>query len=305
MTPRELGDEARALSMPGDAPQSSPFGPPTTVGVLLMSFGTAATLDDVPAYLASVRGGAPAPDELVAEFQRRFARVGGSPLTRITRDQAVALETLLNGATEAGYLVRVGMRHAPPFISKGMRELAEAGVDRVVAVILSPQYSDVIMGGYLRAIATAREGLGDDIDVRVARAWYDVDDFLDGLAGRLVAALQRAGPDDVPVLFTAHSLPRSGADGEPGYIQQLFDTATAVAERAHLARERWQFAYQSAGHTREPWLAPDIKDLLPDLRARGHRTVVVAPVQFLSDHLEVLYDIDVAAREEAEGLGMK
>src|SRR5437870_263271 len=122
MTPRELGDEARALSMPGDAPQSSPFGPPTTVGVLLMSFGTAATLDDVPAYLASVRGGRPAPDELVAEFQRRFARVGGSPLTRITAEQAAALETRLN--VDAGgdtvYRVAIGMRHAPPFIADGL-----------------------------------------------------------------------------------------------------------------------------------------------------------------------------------------
>jgi protoporphyrin/coproporphyrin ferrochelatase len=306
----------------------------TPVGVLLMSFGTAATLDDVPAYLASVRGGKPAPDELVAEFQRRFARVGGSPLTRITRDQAAALEALLNedrgspagsGAGGQGsarsaapgpwplapgpcYVVRVGMRHAAPFIADGLRELADAGARRLVGIILSPQYSDVIMGGYLRAAAAARDVLGGELDVTVVGAWNDVDEFLDGLAARLSAALDQVPGEErenVPVLCTAHSLPRNVADGEPGYIEQLRQTAAAVAERAGLAASQWNFAYQSAGHTREEWLIPDIKDLLPGLRADGHKNVVVAPIQFLSDHLEVLYDIDIAAREEAEALGME
>jgi ferrochelatase len=291
------------------------------VGVLLMSFGTAATLNDVPAYLASVRGGKPAPNELIIEFRRRFARVGGSPLTRITREQAAALEALLNtdgnrgtirGVSSnphaPGYCVRVGMRHAPPFIADGLRELADAGAQRVVAVILSPQYSHIIMGGYLRAIAAAREARGDALEVKVAGAWNDVDDFLTGLTARLRAALDRLDADErsrVPVVFTAHSLPRSVADGEPDYIEQLRRTASAIATRAGLPGERWTFAYQSAGHTREEWLTPDIKDLIPGLRAQGHRTLLVAPVQFLADHLEVLFDIDVAAREEAESVGMQ
>src|SRR4029453_4834678 len=116
--------------------------------------------------------------------------------------------------------------------------------------------------------------------------------------------LETAEREHAPVIFTAHSLPRSVADGEPGYIAQLKATAATVAERAGLPSSRWTFAYQSAGNTREEWLPPDIKDLLPGLRSRGHKTVVIAPVQFLADHLEVLYDIDVAAREEAEALGM-
>ncbi len=315
----------------GDAEPGTRNSEQTPVGVLLMSFGTAASLDDVPAYLANVRGGKAAPEDLIAEFQRRFARIGGSPLTRITQEQAAALELVLNkepvhnpsalrspkpprGYSDqpptreprSGYIVRVGMRHAPPFIADGLRELAGAGARAVVAVILSPQYSDVIMGGYLRAVAAASEPLGG-VDVAVAGAWQDVDAFLDGLALRLSSALDRLDPDErgqVPVLFTAHSLPRSVADGEPGYIQQLVDTASAVAARAGLSPERWRFAYQSAGHTREEWLTPDLKDLFPGLRADGHRTVVIAPVQFLADHLEILYDIDVAAREEAESVGM-
>lgn len=279
-----------------------------TVGVLLMSFGTAATLDDVPAYLASVRGGKAAPEDLIAEFKRRFARVGGSPLTRITTEQAAALESLLNEDERDGYRVRVGMQHAPPLIADGLRELRRAGARQVVAVILSPQCSDVIMGGYLRAVDASKATLGPDFDVVVAGAWHDHVDFLDALAARVVAALhriRREGSPAAPVLFTAHSLPRSVADGEPGYVQQLRDTASAVAERAGLPPSQWTFAYQSAGHTREEWLTPDIKDLLPGLRADGHRTVLVAPIQFLADHLEVLYDIDVAAREEAQALGIE
>ena len=271
-----------------------------------MSFGTAATLDDVPAYLASVRGGKAAPDDLVREFQRRFARVGGSPLTRITRDQAAALEGQLNEASDH-YVVRVGMRHAPPFIVDGLRELAEAGAETAVAIILSPQYSEVIMGGYLRALREAEAALAGKVHVTVVGAWHEEDAFVAGLAGRLRAALDALEPterEQAPVLFTAHSLPRSVADGEPGYIEQLKTTAAAVAARAMLPRDRWTFAYQSAGHTREEWLTPDIKDLLPGLSERGHKTVVIAPVQFLADHLEVLYDIDIAAREEADALGM-
>lgn len=291
---------------------------PTPIGVLLMSFGTAATLEDVPTYLASVRRGKPAPDDLIAEFQRRFALVGGSPLTRITTEQAAALETLLNGdrrwrVGDRGksplpqYLVRVGMRHAPPFIGDGLRDLVGAGARRIVAIILSPQYSDVIMGGYLRAVEAAKAGLREGVNVVVAGAWHDVDTFLDGLAARVEAELARVdgvGRKSTRVLFTAHSLPRSVADGEPGYLQQLRDTASEVARRAGLRTSQWGFAYQSAGHTREEWLTPDIKDLLPGLQAEGHQTVVVAPVQFLADHLEVLYDIDIAAREEAERMGV-
>jgi ferrochelatase len=162
------------------------------------------------------------------------------------------------------------------------------------------------MGGYLRAIDTAKMGLGldPDLPVVVAGAWHDVDDFLDSLAARVAAALSRLGPE-TPVLFTAHSLPRSVADGEPEYIQQLKDTAAAVAERAGIPTTQWTFAYQSAGHTREEWLTPDIKDLLPALSEAGHRVVLAAPIQFLADHLEVLYDIDVAAREEAATLGIE
>jgi ferrochelatase len=291
-----------------------------------MTFGTAETVDEVPAYLARVRGGKPAPEALVAEFQRRFRLVGGSPLTRITREQAVALESELNApeletrnpglsaaegskleTRNSAYRVGVGMRHAPPFIIDGLAELAEAGVQRIAAIILSPQYSPGIMGGYLSAVEAARSALHPSIQLTMAGPWYEEPSFIDALAIRVEAAFTHFPPEEggsVPVVFTAHSLPQRVAEAEPAYLEQLHTTAARVAERAGLTRGQWRFAYQSAGHTPEPWLKPDLVEVWPELRAAGHRTALVAPVQFVADHLEILYDIDVAAREQARAAGI-
>jgi protoporphyrin/coproporphyrin ferrochelatase len=276
--------------------------------VLLLSFGTAETLDDVPDYLARVRGGHVPSPELIAEFQRRFARVGGSPLNAITRAQAAALQEALNaGQGPERYRVTIGMRHAPPFVADGVAELIAGGARRVVGIIMSPQYSPIIMGGYLRAIEEARASLPAAVEITVADAWCDVPEFQEALASRVRDAIVRVPENEqptLPVFCTAHSLPRAVAEREPGYLQQLQETATAVMDRAGVSSQQWQFAYQSAGHTPEPWLTPDVKDLLPGLRDAGHRAALVVPVQFLADHLEVLYDIDVAAREEAAALGI-
>ncbi len=292
-----------------------------TLGVLLMTYGSPATPDDVPAYLASVRGGRPAPPELVAEFQRRYRVVGGSPLLRITQEQAAALEARLNASAEGEPdRVGVGMRHAPPFIADALAELAAAGIRRVAAIILSPQYSPIIMGGYHRAVEAARQRLNGQLEVSVAGAWHRHPGFLRALAQRVVEALERFPADvrdRVPVILTAHSLPKSVVDREPEYLEQLQETVRAVVSLAGLddapsvpslpaapGGRRWSFAYQSAGHTPEEWLKPDLKDVLPVLRAAGHRHVLVVPIQFLADHLEILYDIDVAARQEAEAAGL-
>lgn len=278
-------------------------------GVLLMTFGSPATLDDIPAYMASVRGGRPAAEEVVTEFRRRYGLIGGSPLVRITREQATAVEGRLNETAAAGerYVVGVGMRHAPPLIAEGLAELVERGARRVAAVIMSPQYSPIIMGGYHRAVDAARERVGAGVEVTVAGAWHAHAGFLEALAGRVREALGRL-PEEVretvPVILTAHSLPKAVVDKEPQYLEQLQETVRAIVERVGLAPGRWQFAYQSAGHTPEEWLKPDFKDLLPGLAAEGHKHVLFVPTQFLADHLEILYDIDVAAREQAEAHGI-
>ena len=283
--------------------------PATTAptGVLLMTFGSAQNAGEVPDYLRSVRGGGDPDPAVVAEFQRRYHLVGWSPLVRITREQGEALQRDLDAESGPGrYAVAVGMLHSAPRIEDAVRALAAAGVGRLVGIVLSPQYSRLIMGGYDRALAAAAARHLPGVDVRVAGPWHTVPGFVDELAGRVVEALGRfPEPGRVPVIFTAHSLPRAVVDRDQGYLDQLAETIDLVAARAALRRERWQFAYQSAGHTPEEWLQPDLKDLLPGLRAAGHEDVLVVPVQFLADHLEILYDIDVAAREEAVEAGLR
>jgi ferrochelatase len=270
--------------------------------VLLMTYGSAANAEEVPAYLRSVRGGRDADPELVAEFQRRYRLIGWSPLVRITLDQAAELQRLLD-AGGGRYRVEAGMLHSEPTIDEAVARLAVAGVQRLVGIVLSPQWSPVIMGGYRRALNAAAWRLGPDAEVLLAGPWHRTPAFLDALAERVTQALGRLD-GDVPVLFTAHSLPKAVVDRDPGYLDQIAETIDAVVERTGLDRGRWQFAYQSAGHSPEEWLKPDLKDLLPGLRAEGHAAVLVVPVQFLADHLEILYDIDVAAREEATEAGL-
>jgi ferrochelatase len=276
-------------------------------GVLLMTFGSAQTAAEVPDYLRSVRGGGDPDPAVVTEFQRRYELVGWSPLVRITGEQGAALQRALDEEAGPGrYAVAIGMLHSGPHVEEAVRTLAAAGVERVVGIVLSPQYSPIIMGGYDRALAAACARHLPDADVRVAGPWHTVPGFVDELAGRVREAIGRLpGGERVPVIFTAHSLPRPVVDRDHSYLEQLSETIELVAARAGLEPARWQFAYQSAGHTPEEWLKPDLKDLLPRLREAGHEAVLVVPVQFLADHLEILYDIDVAAREEAESAGLR
>jgi len=240
----------------------------------------------------------------VAEFQRRYRLIGWSPLVRITLEQGAELQRLLDTGQGAGrYRVEVGMLHSTPTIDEAVARLAVAGARRLVGIVLSPQWSPVIMGGYRRALDAAAWRLGPDAEVVLAGPWHRTPAFLDALAERVTEATGRLDPE-VPVVFTAHSLPKAVVDRDPGYLGQIAETIDAVVERTGLDRDRWQFAYQSAGHSPEEWLKPDLKDLLPGLREAGHKAVLVVPVQFLADHLEILYDIDIAARQEAEEAGL-
>ena len=270
------------------------------LGVLLLTYGSPSSLEDVPAYLTRVRGGRAPDAELATEFTRRYRVIGGSPLIPITLDQAAALERRLG----PGFRVRAGMRFSEPSIEAAMRSLGDAGVTRAVGIVLSPQWSPLIMGGYVRAVAAARDAIGPTAPgVTMAEEWHLQPAFIGALAGRIRAGLDRleaTGETDVPVLLTAHSLPRRVSDQEPGYLDQLRETADAIADAAGLADDRWTFCWQSAGHEPGEWMKPDFADLMPGLAAAGHRSVLVAPVQFLADHLEILYDVDIGAREQAE-----
>ena len=274
-----------------------------------MTYGSPASLDDVPAYLTNIRGGREPDDALVAEFRRRYSLIGGSPLLGITRHQAERLEVELNGPGGGNsYRVVAGMRFSPPLISDVIQESApESG--KIVGVIMSPQFSPIIMGGYVRTLREAAESLHRErLAVKIAGDWHLQPYFLEALSQRVTEALAQLPADvrdGVPVLLTAHSMPKRVVENEPGYIKQLEETAAAVAELAGLQEGRWMFCYQSAGHTPEEWLKPDFADVMPQLRDAGHSHVLIAPVQFLADHLEVLYDIDIGARDQAERAGLK
>lgn len=277
-------------------------------GVLLMTYGSPTSLDDVPGYLARVRD-RDVPADLAAEFTRRYRVIGGSPLVPITGRQAVALEARL-GAERARVLP--AMRFSEPSIATALRELAELGVREAVGIILSPQFSPLLMGGYARAVEAAATAIGRRSPVvSIAGAWHTEPAFIAALALRIRHSLDHLAGDDpippraVPVLLTAHSLPRSVAEREPAYLAQLRETADAVARAADLAPEQWRFCWQSAGHEPGAWMTPDFADLMPELAAAGHRSVLVAPVQFLADHLEILYDVDIGAREQAEAAGLR
>jgi protoporphyrin/coproporphyrin ferrochelatase len=280
----------------------------TPIGVLLMTFGSAVTSADVPAYLASVRGGRAVPEEVVAEFRRRYDRIGRSPLIEITLRQAEGLQRELDRRhTRGAFRVAAGMLHSEPRVPGALEGFIEQGIRRIIAIVLAPQYSQLILAGYQRAIDAARER-HPQLDLSVAGAWHLLPAWIDSLAERVQEALDELPGDTarrIPIIFTAHSLPRVVVDRDPAYIEQLKDTARAVAERCNLAAERWRFAYQSAGHTPEEWLTPDVKDLLPALRTEGVEAVLIVPLQFLADHLEILYDIDVAAHEEATANGIR
>jgi protoporphyrin/coproporphyrin ferrochelatase len=270
-------------------------------GALLMTYGSPATLEraDVGAYLARVRAGREADDELLDEFTRRYREIGGSPLIEITRAQARAL------SRELGWPVEVGMRFSEPSIEAGLRRLVEAGASDVAAIVLSPQHSPLLMGGYARAVDAACDAIGEEAPrVAVAGPWHLEAAFIEALADRVRTGLRGGSGSRPHVLMTAHSLPRRVANEEPGYLAQLEATASAVAAAAGLADDEWTFCWQSAGHEPGEWMKPDFADLMPHIAASGDGSALVVPVQFLADHLETLYDVDVGAREQAAQHGV-
>jgi ferrochelatase len=279
------------------------------VGVVLMTYGSPPTLDDIPVYLKNVRGGRDADEALITEFRRRYALIGGSPLLRITREQAAALEEELNRQNDGRtYRVVAGMRFFPPLVADVVPDAA-AGASQLVGIIMSPQYSPIIMSGYVRMLQEAVADLRRaDLKLKIAEDWHLQPFFLQALAERVQQALDRFPPEvraRVPVLLTAHSMPKRVIENEPDYINHLKETAAEIARMVGLPADRWMFCYQSAGHTPEEWLKPDFADVMPELKAAGYQHVLIAPVQFLADHLEILYDIEIGAREQAESVGIE
>jgi ferrochelatase len=272
--------------------------------VLLMAYGSPDRLDQVPAYYTDIRRGNPPSPELLDELLGRYRAIGGgSPLSRIVEDQRAALEQAL---ADRGRPVRVcaGMRHIEPRIGRVVEGMAADGVTRFVAIALAPQASSNA-AGYRRAVDGALALLGASAPtVTYVESWHDQPRFIEALAETTREALARfADPTGVRVMFTAHSLPaRVLAEGDP-YPAQLVATAALVADRVGL--DDYGFAYQSAGRTGEPWLGPDILDEIRRLARAGVTELVIRPVGFVADHLEVLYDIDIEAQAVAAEVGIR
>ncbi len=270
-----------------------------TTAVVLMAYGSPERLEDVPAYFADIRGGRPVRQEAVDELVERYRRVGVSPLNRITEAQRAGLEEAL------GLPVYAGMKHWTPRIADATKQATNAGADHIVGLVLAPHYSRMSVGGYRERLEAALNGDAAQTtraDLTMIESWHDHPPFLDLVADRV----REAGLDpETHVVFTAHSLPeRIVAEGDP-YRDQLLETAAAVADRLDRPGERWSFAFQSESPTGEPWLGPDILDHLDDLHARGAAKILVAPIGFVADHLEILWDLDVEASEKARTLGVE
>jgi ferrochelatase len=262
--------------------------------VLLMAHGTPASLDEMPDYLRLVRGGRPPSAELVEEMRHNYAAIGGrSPLTDLTMAQADALR----GRLGDGVPVAIGMRNWRPFIKDALDELARAGATRVVGVPMAPQFSTLSVQKYVDA-ATAALPVGVKFDAVTSYHAHPL--LLDAFAERVRAAAPRASET---VVFTAHSLPVRIIEGGDVYAQEVAATARGVAERAGIGR--FDIAYQSAGRTPEPWIGPDLSELITSHAAGGERDFLVVPVGFVCDHTEILFDIDVEAARAAREAGAR
>lgn len=274
-----------------------------------MTYGSPKNSSEVPQYLKNVYGGKDASAENIKEFQRRYKLIGGSPLIMITQQQATCLEEELNNQkTGDTFQVAAGMRFSQPFIEEVITKQAE-DADAIIGIIMSPQYSPIIMKGYIRELEKAIEKLTrKPLILRTAKDWHLQPFFLQAMAEKVQVALDKFPPDvkkHVPVLFSAHSMPKRVIENEPNYIEDLKETAAAIAKLVGLPKKRWLFCYQSAGHTPEEWLKPDFADIMPELKAQGKMYVLIAPIQFLADHLEILYDVGIGAREQAEEHGIE
>jgi protoporphyrin/coproporphyrin ferrochelatase len=253
--------------------------------VVLMAYGSPTRLEDVPAYLEDIRGGRPSAPGTLQHLVERYRGIGGSPLNEITERQRAALER------ELGLPVFVGMKHWAPRISEAVEQALATGAERIVGLVLAPHYSKLSIGGYRSRL---EEALAERAELVFVESWFDHEPFLDVVADRLRGT-------NAHVVFTAHSLPERVLEGDP-YEEQIRESGRLIAERARLVS--WSVAFQSESQTGGKWLGPDILRELEDLKSGGVERVLVAPVGFVSDHLEILWDLDVEARRRADELGI-
>ena len=274
--------------------------------ILLLAYGSPDTPDDVEPYFRHIRGGrAPSP-EAVENLRRRYELIGGrTPLLSITTETANALQAALDLRTPGEYRTYVAMKHWHPFISEVVPRIAADGARRLIAIVLAPHYSRMSVGGYRQYLEDATAKLEAPMDLTFVESWHVEPSFISLIAGRVregLAAFPETERAETRVVFSAHSLPVRIRTWDDPYEAQLIASCDAVAREVGL--EHWRFAWQSAGHTGEPWLGPDIVDYLETLHDQGVNSVLSVPIGFVCDHLEVLFDIDHEAADKAAALGI-
>jgi len=271
-----------------------------------MAYGTPGSPEEIEPYYTDIRRGNPPPPGLLADLVRRYAAIGGtSPLAERTRAQATGLARALEDRAPGEVGVTIGLKHAEPKIETAVDELVASGVRRIVGLVLAPHYSTGSVQQYLDRARSRAAERDPAVDVVGIESWHLEPAYLDFLAAGVRRCLDGL-PARTKVLFTAHSLPQRVVAGGDPYPEQLRATAEAVADRVGLVPwSTWAVAWQSAGRTPEPWLGPDILDVLRDLAATGRAEgAAVCPCGFVADHLEVLYDLDIEARARADELGL-
>jgi ferrochelatase len=277
--------------------------------ILLLAHGTPDSVDEIPEYLSNVTSGRPMPQSVIDEISHRYSLIGSSPLTRLTLEQGKLLAAALNVP------VYVGMRNWKPYIADVVGQMRADGISSAVVICLAPQNSRTSVGLYKRAVLAAA---GDAIRVNFIDGWADHPRLAEAFADRLRPVWQRLSQEanaDIPVLFTAHSVPVRTIEAQPATPEHPAQPADPYADEARLTAKlvadqlpelkEWRFAFQSQGMSGGPWIGPTVEETLTALHEEGHKAVMIQPIGFLCDHVEILYDIDIAFREFGQELGLR
>ncbi|MCK4739661.1 MAG: ferrochelatase [Deltaproteobacteria bacterium] len=272
------------------------------IGVLLLAFGGANSIEDVEPFITNVLKGRVLTEELLIKAKERYNLIGGSsPLLAITKDEASALEKVLNTEGSVGFKSYVGMRFWPPYIKDTIKEIASDGIEEVIGIIMAPHSSRASTGGYLSAVQEGLEVSGDALKVRYLPDWHTHPLLIEAITDNIKEAQKNFDPKDkVLTIFSAHSLPVPAVKGD-AYLPKIDETIKAVTEKMELDS---CLAFQSKGGGPVPWLGPDAEDVIKGARGEGYSGVLVVPLGFVSDHVETLYDLDILFKETAEEAGL-
>ncbi len=272
------------------------------IGLLVMAYGGPNNIDEVEPYLLDVRGYRPTAPEIIHEVRERYREIGGrSPILEQTRAQSAALEAALNTNGQE-FKAFVGMKHWHPYIKDTFVEMQAQGIKHVVGLVMAPHYSRMSIEGYFKKIDEA----GSPVEVAPIKDWHLLPGYLDALVSRVCAALERFPAEvrsQVPVIFSAHSLPERILEWKDPYPDQLRETVDTVIQR--LDDQPYDFAFQSAAISNEPWLGPDVSESIKRYAAQGQKNIISCPIGFVCEHVEVLYDIDIVYQKLAKSLGVR